>query len=139
MPFEDVLVHRATPLLSTKGDPDTWVEGESADEQEVPGSPFDCCLFLPQGSEDGEKRGRGVREPTLLFLPENDEGEPVALSREDQLDVVAPELNVVEGRAADAVVRWQVAGAAQPFGKPGEDVIGFQVTLRKIGEGENDD
>lgn len=130
MPLEDILVHTARKWALTEGE--TWVEGEY-EEGESFGPEFDCCLFLPQGSKAGAGRGRMVREPTLLFSPEdNVGGAPVALKPEDEVYVVAPELNLVEGRAEDAEVRWMVNGAAQPFGKPGEDVIGFQVTLRRI-------
>lgn len=129
MALENVLVHKATPVrMSRTGG---WVEGEYVEEP-VAGTPFDCCVFLPLGQESGAGRGRQVREPTLLYGPLNDAAAPVALSAEDELLVVAPELNVAEGRAADAQVRWMVNGAPQPLGKPGDDVIGFQATLRRI-------
>lgn len=130
MPFLDILVHRATPVAQVEQG--EWVEGEFADEP-VPGIPFDCCLFLPIGQETTPGgRSRRVTEPTLLYAPENDLGAEVALSPEDELLVVAPEINVVEGRAEDAAVRWMVTGATQPFGKPGLAVIGLQATLRRV-------
>ena len=129
MPFLDVLVHRAVAVTRVQtGD---WVEGERVSEPLV-GTPFDCVLFLPQGTEDASPRGRKVVQPTLLYAPEDDLGVVVALTPEDELHVTAPELNVAEGRAADAALRWQVVGAPQPLGKPGEEPIGFQATLRRI-------
>lgn len=129
MALEDILVHRATPIseVRTGG----WVEGEY-DEEPLPGTPFDCVLFLPLGTESSDGRGRRVREPTLLYGLTDDSAAPVALNAEDELLIVAPELNVAEGRASAAEVRWMLVGAPQPLGKPGEDVLGFQATLRRV-------
>lgn len=129
MPFLDVLVHRGVPLQTVSSG--EWVEGERVAEP-VAGTPFDCVLFLPQGTFSGEGRGRRVKEPTLLYSPENDVGAPVALSAEDEVLLSAPELNVAEGLPGDAQVRWQLTGDPQPFGKPGEDPIGLQATLRRV-------
>lgn len=131
MPLEDVLVHTATPWRTVEAR--ELVEGD-VDVEEAPGTPFACCLFLPQGVEDAPnpRGGRQVRRPTLLVGPEDDLGQPTALSHEDELDVIAAELNLAEGRPADAAVRWQVDGSAQPFGPPGEDVVGYQVALVKV-------
>jgi hypothetical protein len=136
VPFLDILLHRATPYsrrteLEDEDEESTWVEGEYVTAR-VEGTPFDCVLFLPQGTEEASPRGRMVRVPTLLYGPENDSGAEVALSPEDELLVVAPELNLVEGLAEDAEVRWLVVGHPQPFGKPGDPVIDFQATLRRI-------
>jgi len=129
VPYLDVLVHRATPLLTraTGG----LVEGRRSIGQ-VPGTPFDCCLFLPQGSKSADGRGRRVREPTLLVAPEDDLGMPVQAGPEDELLIVAPELNVAEGLPAETAVRYRIAGEAQPFGKPGNDIIGRQLTLVRV-------
>lgn len=158
MPLEDVCVHRCTPILTEQPDgPDVdgggvWIEGEwyplNPDEPGEGGSPpppsrgvpFDGCLFLPRGEEGGAANvvvlgGRQVRRPTLLFLPENDVGEPVALDPKDRVAIVAEELNEAEGRPAAAEVEWLVDGKPQPFGKPGDDVIGFLAILAKV-EGE---
>lgn len=129
MPFEDVLVHRAVPVRSVSGG--EWVEGELVASREE-GTPFDCCLFLPLGTETGDGRGRRVKEPTLLVSVEDDAGLPVALSGEDELLVTAPELNAGAGLPEGTAVRWMVVGDPQPFGKPGEDLIGLQATLRRI-------
>lgn len=138
MPYEDILVHRATPLrtLTPDADEDDWAEGDYSPVPDTPGTPFDCCLFLPAGQpQPTAALGRQVRVPTLLCSPEDDLGVPPVLAPEDELDIVAEELNVQEGRAPDAAVRWQVEGTGQPFGKPGEDVIGSQVTLKRVDEG----
>jgi hypothetical protein len=136
VPFLDILLHRATPWSRRTETEDelaesTWVEGEYVTEK-VDGTPFDCVLFLPQGVEEASPRGRRVRTPTLLYGPEDDEGAEIGLLPEDEVVVVAPELNLVEGLAEDAGVRWLVVGHPQPFGKPGDPVIGFQATLRRI-------
>lgn len=132
MPFLDVLVHRAVPLLRAEGQ--EYAEGES-EIIEGRGTPFDCCLFLPQGQESSEGRGRRIRRPTLLVAPEDDAGLPVALSHEDELMISAPELNVAEGLPQAAEVRYQVQGAGQPFGRPGFDIIGKQFELQRVEEG----
>lgn len=132
MAFGDVLVHVAVPLSRVEGG--EWVEGERVAEV-VEGSPFACCLFLPQGSESGEGRGRRVREPTLLYGPVDSVGGAVALSAEDEVLVTAAELNVAEGRDSGAAVRWMVVGQPQPFGRPGSPVVGFQAALRRVEDG----
>ena len=131
MPYLDVLVHRATPMRRVLDPITGWVEGERVDTL-TPGTPFDCCLFLPQGTEAGTGRGRKVTEPTLLVAPEDDFGAPVALDPDDELHIVAPELNAARGLPADTSERWMVVGAPQPFGKPGEPIIGSQATLRRV-------
>lgn len=135
MPYPDVLVHLGYPIRS-KQETGSWVEGEWVAEDNPDAAdavPFECCIFLPQGQETADNsRSRKIREPLLIYGPEDTAGRPVALIPEDVVDVVAPELNYVEGRDADARVRWRIAGAAQPFGPPGEDVVGSQVTVRRI-------
>lgn len=144
MPLEDVTVHRAWPLRQTQPDEPgggEWVEGEwvpdvAPDAEDARGVGFDCCLFLPIGDEEEAATrviyGRNVTRPTLLYLPEDDAGNAVALTHEEELLIVAPEINVTEGRAADAEVRWAVQGRPQPFGPPGEDVIGLQARLARV-------
>jgi len=129
VPFLDVLLHRAVPLsVVEEGE---WVEGERVSRRAF-GTPFRCVLFLPQGTETAAGRLRKVREPLMLYGPLDEAGGVVALGPEDQVDVTAPELHAAEGLREDVPVRYQVAGAPQPFGKPGAPVIGFQVTLRRI-------
>lgn len=139
MALSDVCVHVATPLRETedKGD---WVEGEYRTSGKVPGTPFDCCLFLPIGEEESgggtavRQGGRQVTRPTLLFLPEDHAGAQVSVNRELELLIVAEELNLARGMAANASERWLVDGDPQPFGKPGDDVIGYQARLSKVDE-----
>jgi hypothetical protein len=131
MPLEDVLVHTAWPWRTREAG--EVVDGD-VDATEEPRTPFDCCLFLPQGTEEGSsmRGGRQVRRPTLLVAAEDALGQPPALSHEDELDIVAEELNLAEGRPAETRIRWQVDGSPQPLGKPGEDVLGYQVTLVRV-------
>lgn len=136
--LEDVCVHRAIPYKRKKGG--TWVEGRYVDavDSDQGGTGFDCVLFLPQpGGEDtqtGTPWSRRVTSPTLLYLPDDDEGSYVALSAEDELGVIAPELNVAQGRPEGYEERWAVRGDPQPLGRPGDDVLGFQAILTKVGE-----
>lgn len=138
MSFSDVLKHRAVPYRRTESD--TYVEGERVPSAEdtAGGAQFRCVLFLPQpGSENSQPTyfsPKRIVQPTLLYWPRDLAGAEVALSAEDEVGVIAGELNVAEGRAVGAEVRWQVQGAPQPFGPPGRAVIGLQATLQRIGE-----
>lgn len=133
MALGDVLVHSAVPVL--KRERGTSVDGDTGGSGEESGTPFDCCLFLPQGQEEQARPfGRQVRRPTLLVAPLDRLGQPTALPFKAEVDVIAPELNLAEGRPAEANVRWQVDGSPQPFGRPGDDVIGYQVTLLRVEE-----
>lgn len=129
MPFEDVLVHTGIPLR--RHEASGWVEGRYDAEPER-GEAFDCVVFLPEGSSTVAGRRRMVREPTMLYWPEDRTGEPVALVPEDEVLVIAPELNEAEGNDAELEVRWTVTGSPQPFGKPGDPIIGLMVTLRRV-------
>jgi hypothetical protein len=129
--LEDVLEHTAYPLL--KEEEGELVEGERDDLPPSEGVPFDCALFLPLGGEEASPRGgRQVRRPTLLYIPVDRDGEAVVLHPEDELLIVAAELNAVEGRDADALVRWQVEGRPQPAGRPGDDLAAVQATLVRV-------
>lgn len=127
----DVCVHQATRY--ERREAGAYVDGQS-DTVEVAVQVFACCLFLPQGTEDAtEKRGgRQVRRPTLLALPYDVEGEEVAIPAKCELGIVAPELNLTEGLDSELEVRWQVSGSAQPFGSPGEPIVGFQAVLVRV-------
>lgn len=123
-------MHVATPVRRTEGG--AWVEGAFAVD-ETEGTPFACCLFLPQGEDQTSPRGgRRVTRPTLLVSPADQAGAPVVLSNEDELLIAHPELNPMLGVAAGERVRWQVSGGAQQFGKPGDAPIGAQVTLTRV-------
>jgi hypothetical protein len=67
-----------------------------------------------------------VRRPLLLLSALDEDGQPVAVSSADLLDITAPELT------GPSAVRWQVDGYPQPFGKPGESIIGSQCNLRRV-------
>lgn len=128
MPYEDVLVHTATPLLWVTGP--NWIEGEP-DENRVPGTPFACCLFLPLPGQAQPRRGRRVVSvPTLLLATHDLADSPVDVRASDELDITAPELPPPWG--GPDPVRWQVEGDPQPFGPPGEDLVGMQVALKRV-------
>lgn len=123
MPLDDVLVHTGRPVSPEQAGPK--VDGKAVIE-DVPGTPFDCVLFLPSPGGEEDRGRRVVKRPTLLMGPEDRAGERVALSGQQKVLVTAPELT-----GGDPVL-WQVEGNVQAFGKPGEDVIGSQATLRRV-------
>lgn len=126
MPYEDVLVHLATPLTVVTAE--NWLGGDP-DEDEVPLTPIPVCLFLPLGGEENSApRGRrSIRRPTLL-MGERDLADDLTdyLVPSDQLDVLAPELTGPDP------LRWQIDGWSQPFGPPGEEPIGRQAILKRV-------
>lgn len=133
MPLASVLAHTATPIRRSAGG--TWIEGEFVPNADAQGTPFAAALFLPQPT--GEQTatvtwGRRVTEPTLLYEPFDQAGGTVGLNAEDEVLVVAPEINEAQGKPADTSVLWQVVGDPQPFGRPGAPVVGLQATLRRV-------
>lgn len=130
MPIDNAFNATGWPVRREEEGP--WIDGER-DAEETVGDPFDCGLFLPTGEKPATPRGgRSVRRPTLIYEPEDRIGQTLALSHEDEVDVVAPEINLAEGRDEDEVVRWSVDGKPQPFGRPGDEPVGFQATLLKV-------
>lgn len=128
-------MHTGIPLKRDAGG--TWVEGEFIPDDEAQGTPFDCCLFLPTTTSEETVTvpfGRKITEPTLLYVPQDRSGGQVGFDPEDSVLVNAPELWLVEGKLVDFFERYQIVGRPQPFGKPGDDVIGFQATLRLVEE-----
>ncbi len=110
------------------------MEGERAAPAPVPvtAAIFNCCLFIPLGGESESAAGkREVSRPQLLYLPEDQAGVPVVLREEDSLLVTAAELNLARGLAETFQEEWRVDGAPQPFGPPGELLVGWQVRLLK--------
>lgn len=101
------------------------VDGRPATE-DVPGTPFDCCLFLPAPGGEDQRQGRRVKRPTLLIATLDRAADAVVLSGKVKVDVTAPELTGPEP------VRWQLDGDPQPFGPPGDVPVGMQATLRRI-------
>lgn len=134
MAYSDVLVHRGRAIASVGRTPDLddMVYGDAGvEEVEIP-TEFACCIFLPLGSEEPTGRGRGVREPTLLYATRNVAGEMTMLRKEMSVEVLAPELNAAEGLPGDEWVRWELRGAPQPFGPPGQEPIGLQAIVKRI-------
>lgn len=123
MPFEDILVHTGRPVAPETTGPK--VNGKATVE-DVQGTPFSCCLFLPAPGGEEDRGGRRVKRPTLLVSPVDRSGEPVTVAAKLKLLVTAPELT------GPTAVLWQVEGDPQPFGKPGEPLIGSQATLRRV-------
>lgn len=126
--YDDVLVHVAQPVRTETGT--TWIEGvpEETEQTPVTGEQFPCCLFLPLAGEQIPPRGRRVvKVPTLLMATYDNAGNSVSIGPADELLVTAPEL---PGHATP--VRYQVDGAPQPFGPPGEELVGLQVTLKRV-------
>lgn len=107
-----------------------WIEGEptkgpvATDVGTVP-----CYLFLPLGTEDdAQPRRRKLSRPTVMWDPAEVVGDrPTA---DHELWITAPELVSATGAIE---VRWQIEGDPQPFGAPGETVIGAQATLKRLG------
>lgn len=105
-----------------------WIEGEPGDGPEPQlTAAFPCFLFLPLGGEDPGPRSRKVTRPTVMWDPAEVIGEHP--TPEDELHIEAPELAPVTG---GGVVRWQIEGDPQPFGPPGEAVVGVQATLKQV-------
>lgn len=127
MPYEDVLVHTAVPAVR-KEEGGAWVQGEPSNESDPrPGVPVACCLFLPLSGEQQAPRGRrAVRVPLLLLSHTDEDGADVDLGPADEVDVTAPELTGPDP------VRWQIDGYPQPFGPPGEELIGKQVNVKRV-------
>lgn len=107
----------------------TWIEGEPGDGPEpVDGPQFPCFLFLPLGTEAPGPRSRKITRPTVMWDPAEIAGgkDPRA---DDELFIVAPELAPVLGAGS---FRWQIEGAPQPFGPPGQPVVGVQANLKRV-------
>lgn len=122
--FIDSTGHLATPILQLEEA--EWHEGEP-DVADAAFTPFECALFLPLGQEQDTPRGRRViKRPTLLASPVDLLNDDIVLEADGFLDITATELT-----GADPV-RWQVDGAAQPFGRPGDEPIGFQTYLKRV-------
>lgn len=130
MSYDGVLVHTARRLDRVE-EGGEYVEGRIVTRELEPEEiqTFPCCLFLPQGDEDGAnaRGGRDVKRPTLLLPRLNDEGQPLTVPQDTRLGITAAELYAGE-------VIWQVQGSATLFGRPGRPIKGQMVTLLRITE-----
>lgn len=127
MPLADICVHSAT--IETRAAGGTWIEGEY-DETALVGVTFPC-VFFPPGTTAPGVRQRVIQEPTLMHAGEDVNGTPFLLPGEGELELTVPGLPASWGG------RWQLAGPAQPLGRPGDDPIGEYVTLRRVSGGES--
>jgi hypothetical protein len=124
MPLGDVCVHTATPTSTSEIGP--RIEGER-DQEPQEATPFDCFLMLPASREQDTPRGRRtIRQPTILYEPEDQLGHAVLLEAENELMILAEELP-----GHDEPVRYQVDGDPEPLAAPG-DLIGFEARLKAI-------
>lgn len=125
-----ILVHTATAVSqveTTTSDLAQWAEGEP-DETPTTSTPFDCVLFLPQSTRQ-DRRGRQVKEPTLMWDGLNCDGTSAPrLSEAQELRVTACELTGPDP------VRWQINGDPEPLGPPGE-VLCWQARLIRVSDG----
>lgn len=123
MALEDICVHIGRPVAPESTGPK--VDGK-ASTQDVPGTPFSCVLFMPSPGGEEDRGGRRVSRPTLMFLPTDRAGQPMALTGKQKVLVTAAELTGPEA------VLWQVDGNVQPLGKPGDPIIGSQAYLKRV-------
>lgn len=93
------------------------VEVETAPEA---AETFTCCLFLPQPQAEDDRGQRKVKRPQLLCEP------GVELKAEHEVEVLAAELT------GPGWVRWKVEGDPQPFGPPGEELVGKLAMLKRV-------
>lgn len=124
MSLRRICKHRVTIYRQVESD--ELIDGEPDIDDDVPSGTFLGALFTPSGSESN-RRGREVKEPTLMYLPS-----APRVEKEDELGIVAAEQNAQAGLAADAEVRWQVVGTPQSLGRPGRTPKAMMVVLRKV-------
>lgn len=129
MPFVDILNHEGV-RVRTAGSGE-WVEG-SRDEGPVDGPTFDCILFLPGPQAEQNRGGRQVKRPTLMFEPFDVTGANFELVAEDQVRLTAAEEEPNVRELIEGV--WEVDGDPQPFGRPGDPVVGMQAALKRVSD-----
>lgn len=122
-------------FVEDPGDPEEWIEGEPGEDGPVATAVgvVPCFLFLPLGGEEPQPRSRKVTRPQVMFDPAEVAGE--VPGSDDELLIGAPELAAffVQADGAPAGTgRWQIEGAPQPFGAPGERVIGALANLKAV-------
>lgn len=116
------LVDRARPVRRT--DAGLRVEGRTQ-YGEAKGPWFRCRLELPAAGEQGAAP-TGVRpvltEPTLMYEPRDEEGDPLHLTNQERVEVVSRELGSE---------LWELTGDPQPIRKR-RTLIGWQAQLRRL-------
>jgi hypothetical protein len=91
----------------------------------VSSSWFRCRLTVPARPRNRQGNvTRSESHPTLLYEVKNADGDPVGLTGDDEVEVVAAELG-------DAAGLFKVDGEPEPLRKR-RTVIGFQVPLKRI-------
>lgn len=120
--YDDILVHVGRKVETTAGAATSAgrrVQSETPVDDDTP--TFGCCLFLPPPAGQESERGqRKVKQPELLLPDDSD------LVAEDQVEVLAAELT------GPGFVGWQLTGDPQPFGPPGEDLVGRLARLQRV-------
>lgn len=129
MPFPDILRHSGVRIREQKSG--EWVEG-SRDVGPVESQPFDCILFLPPPGGETNRRGRQVKRPTLMYEPIDVTGADFGLKKTDSVRLTAAEEDPPVRALIEGV--WEVDGDPQPFGPPGEVVVGLQATLKRVSD-----
>lgn len=124
--MDHVLVHEAVPISRLREGART-VQGERELIVEE-GTPFDCFFIEGSGgTEDrGDPRGQRVRRAsnTILFQPEDREGQPVNLSSRQEVLITAEELGMERQR-------WQIDGEPTTLAGPGF-LVGFEARLIRV-------
>lgn len=120
--YEDILVHTGRTIVTVAAAEKTSsgraVQSETEPDADTP--TWECCLFLPRPSAEEDRGQRKVKRPELLLDP------AVEVEAEDRVEVLAPELT------GPGFVRWEVEGDPQPFGPPGEELVGKLALVRRV-------
>lgn len=129
MAFGDILNHEAVRIREAESG--EWVEG-ARDEGPVEGPTFDCVVFLPGPQAEQNRGARQVKKPTLMFEPVDVAGGNFELVAEDQVRVTAADEEPNVRKLIEGV--WEVDGDPQPFGRPGDPVVGLQAGLKRVSD-----
>ena len=98
---------------------------------ETKGPWFHCRLELPAaGEQAGGVTGMRpvITEPTLMYVPRDEEGDELHLTNQDRLEVVSRELGSED---------WELTGDPQPIRKK-RTLIGWQAALKRVAIHEAD-
>jgi hypothetical protein len=118
-------------VLAYEEDGAGWIEGERGDAPEPTLlASIPCYLFVPLGTEEQSARSRKITRPTVMWDPADITPAGAESPRaDDELLITAIELSPATGAET---VRWQIEGQPQPFGPPGEAVVGVQANLKRV-------